>query len=78
MTTETHLKHLFDGVPFHELEGKDISQMNEKELEALIKTTRAVRVAPSVKKKLRTTATREITGKKKTITAASADLSHLM
>jgi len=73
-----HLKHLYKDVPFHEIHDKDISSLNEKELEALIKTTRATRVSPAERKKLRTTAAKVLSGKKpKTITINDASLSHL-
>ena len=38
-----HLHHLYTDVPFHELYEKEISDMNDKELEAFILTTRAQR-----------------------------------
>lgn len=79
METSKHLKNLFSDVPFHELEGKDISQMNEQELDALIQTTRAVRVAPSERKKLRKSGEKELTGKKtKATKAIQEDLNHLI
>lgn len=79
MESTHHLQNLFSDVPFHELEGKDISKMNDKELEAFIATTRAVRVAPSERKKLRTTGVKELTGKKKkTSKAIEEDLNHLI
>ena len=45
--------------------GKDVSQLSEKELEALILTTRAQRVAPSERKKTKTVAARVLSGKTK-------------
>lgn len=59
-----HLHHLYTDVPFHELYEKEISDMNEKELEAFILTTRAQRVAPSERKKAKTTAAKVLSGKK--------------
>lgn len=76
-TTDTHSKHLFEGVPFHQLFDKDLSQLNEAELDALLKTTRANRVSPSVRKTQRTTASKKLSSKKKEITVTE-DLSHLL
>lgn len=78
METSTHLKELFTDVPFHEIIGKDISQLNDKELEAFIQTTRAQRVAPSERKKAKVTAAKVLTGKKKNTTTHIEELSHLL
>lgn len=75
--TDEHSRHLFEDVPFHQLFDKDLNGMNEIELDALIKSTRAARVSPAVRKKLKTSATRKITGVKKDL-SASEDLSHLI
>lgn len=61
--TQSYLHHLYDGVPFHEIMGKDISEMNEEEVKALLKTTRATRVSPAERKKARTTAAKTLSGK---------------
>ncbi len=72
-----HLHHLYQDVPFHELYEKDVSQMNEKELEAFILTTRAQRVAPSERKKAKTSAAKTLSGKK--AKASNTDeFSHLL
>jgi len=55
--------------------GKDVSQLSEKELEALILTTRAQRVAPSERKKTKTVAAKVLSGKTKKV---DTDLSHLL
>lgn len=73
--TSTHLQHLYSDVPFHEIMGKDVSQLSEKELEALILTTRAQRVAPSERKKTKTVAAKVLSGKTKKI---DTNLSHLL
>lgn len=78
MQSSTHLQHLFTDVPFHEIVGKEVSEMNDKELEAFILTTRASRVAPSERKKAKTTAAKSLSGKTKTPSAAVSDLSHLL
>jgi len=75
--TDEHSRHLFEDVPFHQLFDKDLNGMNEIELDALIKSTRAARVSPAVRKKLKTSATKKITGVKKEI-SATEDLSHLI
>ncbi len=54
---------LCDGVPFPEIMAKDISEMNEEEVKALLKTTRATRVSPAERKKARTTAAKTLSGK---------------
>ena len=51
--------------------------MNANELDALIKTTRAVRVSPAERKKLRTSGAKQLSGKKPTINVSDA-LSHLV
>lgn len=73
--TSTHLQHLYIDVPFHEIIGKDVSQLSEKELEALVLTTRAQRVAPSARKKTKTVAAKVLSGKTKKV---DTDLSHLL
>lgn len=73
--TSTHLQHLYADVPFHEIMGKDISQLTEKERQALLLTTRAQRVAPSDRKKTKTVAAKVLSGKTKKI---DTDLSHLL
>lgn len=73
--TSTHLQHLYSDVPFHEIMGKDVSQLSERELEALILTTRAQRVAPSERKKTKTVAAKVLSGKTKKV---DTDLSHLL
>jgi hypothetical protein len=78
METESHLQHLYSDVPFHEILGKDVSKMNEKELEALIKTTRASRVSPSVRKVARTTAAKQLSGKAPKKISVTEDVSHLL
>ena len=75
--TDEHSRHLFEDVPFHQLFDKSLDQMNEIELEALLKSNRAARVSPAVRKKLKTSATKKITGVKKDL-SASEDLSHLI
>ena len=55
--------------------GKDVSQLSEKELEALILTTRAQRVAPPERKKTKTVAAKVLSGKTKKV---DTDLSHLL
>lgn len=75
-SSEQHLQHLYTDVPFHELMEKDVSQMNESELRAFILTTRAQRVAPSERKKAKTTAAKVLSGKRK-ITSVD-ELSHLI
>jgi uncharacterized protein with von Willebrand factor type A (vWA) domain len=61
--TKSHIHHLYADVPFHEIWNKDISQLNDAELQALIKTTRANRVSPAERKKLRTSAAKKLSGK---------------
>lgn len=78
METETYLQHLYADVPFYEIHGKDVSQLNGKELEALIKTTRASRVSPSVRKVARTTAAKQISGKAPKKISVTEDVSHLL
>lgn len=73
--TSTHLQHLYSDVPFHEIIGKDVTQLSEKELEAFILTTRAQRVAPSERKKTKTIAAKVLSGKVKKI---DTKLSHLI
>jgi hypothetical protein len=75
--SDEHSRHLFEDVPFHQLFDKSLDKMNELELEALLKSTRAARVSPSVRKKLKTSAAKKITGVKKDL-SASEDLSHLL
>lgn len=78
MESSNHLQHLFSDVPFHEIAGKDVSEMNDKELEAFILTTRASRVAPSERRKSRSTNAKVLSGKKKTSTEQITDLTHLI
>ena len=77
--SSTHLQHLYSDVPKSyrdwEIMGKDVSQLSEKELEALILTTRAQRVAPSERKKTKTVAAKVLSGKTKKV---DTDLSHLL
>lgn len=75
--TDNHSAHLFSDVPFHQLLEKDLTQMNEAELAAFIKTTRATRVSPSVRKSARTAAAGIASGKRKAI-KVETDLSHLL
>jgi len=72
-----HLQHLYTDVPFHEILEKDVSQMNDKELEAFILTTRAQRVAPSERKKAKTSAAKTLSGRKPRA-ATNEELSHLI
>jgi len=76
MDTTKNLQHLFTDVPFHEILSKDVSEMNDKELEAFILTTRAQRVAPSERKKAKTTAAKTLSGKKPKLN--TDELSHLI
>lgn len=73
--TSTHLQHLYSDVPFHEIMGKDVNQLSEKELEAFILTTRAQRVAPSERKKTKAVAAKVLSGKVRKI---DTELSHLL
>lgn len=75
--TSQHLQHLYTEVPFHALLDKDVSDMNDKELEAFILTTRAQRVAPSERKKAKTTAAKVLSGKKSRATCTD-ELTHLI
>jgi uncharacterized protein with von Willebrand factor type A (vWA) domain len=63
LENKSHLQHLYADVPFHEIMGKDVEQLNEAELQALLKTTRATRVSPAERKKARTTAAKTLSGK---------------
>lgn len=78
MQQEIHLQHLYSEVPFHELAGKSITDMNDKELEAFIRTTRALRVAPSERKKAKTSAAKTITGTKKSTKDNLANFSQFL
>ena len=78
METSTHLQHLYTDVPFHEIVGKEVSEMNDKELEAFILTTRASRVAPSERKKAKTSAAKSLSGKKKQTSEQVSGLTHLI
>ena len=72
-----HLQHLYTEVPFHALFEKEVSDMNDKELEAFILTTRSQRVAPSERKKAKTTASKILSGKKSK-TDCTEELTHLI
>lgn len=76
--TQSHLQHLYADVPFHEIMGKDISNLNQNELDALIKTTRATRVSPAERKKLRTSAAKQLSGKAPKNVKITDSLSHLL
>lgn len=78
MESQKHLQHLYSEVPFHELAGQSISDLNEKELEAFILTTRAQRVAPSERRKAKTTAAKQISGKKKPAKEIITEFDHLL
>lgn len=77
MESSVHLQHLYNDVPFHELFEKDVSQLSEKELEAFIQTTRAQRVAPSERRKAKTTTAKTLSGKQKKPSSLN-ELSHLV
>jgi len=77
MESSNHLHHLFIDVPFHEIVGKEVSDMNDKELEAFILTTRASRVAPSERKKSKTVNAKILSGKQKKTSDQLTDISHL-
>ena len=78
MESSNHLQHLYTDVPFHEIVGQEVTQMNDKELEAFILTTRASRVAPSERKKSKTINAKVLSGKQKKTSEQVADLSHLL
>jgi len=61
--SQSYLHHLYADVPFHEIMEKDIEQLNEAEVQALLKTTRAQRVSPAERKKLKTSAAKQLSGR---------------
>lgn len=75
---KTYLQHLYADVPFHEIMGKDISSLNESELQALLKTTRAQRVSPAVRKANKSSAAKQLSGKIPKNVKATESLSHLL
>lgn len=77
LQSTNYSKHLFEDVPFHQLIEKPLDNMNEAELEALLKTTRAARVSPAVRKSMRVKTSKSLASNKKQITVTE-DLSHLL
>ena len=75
---KSYLEHLNEGVPFHELAERDVSSMSHLELTEFIKTTRARRVAPSDRKKMKSSAVKEITATKKNKPSVSATLDGIL
>lgn len=59
-----NLEHLFKDVPFHQLYNKDVGQMNESELAALIETLRPRQRSAGEKRSVKNKAAKELKNEK--------------